>query len=346
MSFDPDPAPDSSETPLVPTVEHNASANGGLTPQLEDFRDRVATVIREEILPLVDEAERSRVFPRKAIEVLGEHRLLSERWAGAVPGAPAKSVILAEELGRGGVGGIGVGVSLHLEAVTAILLRFGRSETARAWTKRALDGSAIGCLATSEQEVGSDLSSVETTATRISGGWQLKGRKWFVSPGAEADFALILCKAGGLDRPEAAERRPGARLVIALVPRAAFTAEKRLQTLGMRDLGTARIAIDATIDDDALIGPPGLGLAVASAGLVHERLSIAAQLMGAASRRLASRRRGCSGASSSGNACSSTRPYVCGSPIWRPRSKRCGSPSTPRPSVATQPLAPQGKVPA
>lgn len=232
------------------------------------FRARTRQVVADELTPLVAAAERDRTFPRAAVAALGAAGLLRERWSGGTHGDVGKSVVIGEELGRAGVGGLGVGISLHLEAAGGLLARFGRSAYAQSVFDRALSGEAVCCVATSEQTVGSDLSSVRTTLTKEGAGWRVQGTKWFVSPGADADFALVLCSG---------DRGPA----LVLVPKDGLTVLKRLQTVGMRGLGTSRLAVDAHVDDDAVLAAPGLGLAALMCGLLYERLAIAALTLGA-----------------------------------------------------------------
>lgn len=59
----------------------------------------------------------------------------------------------------------------------------------------------IFCLGMSEPEAGSDLASVRTSATRVDGGWRVKGRKTWTSGAHHATHAYLLA------RTERAERK-------------------------------------------------------------------------------------------------------------------------------------------
>jgi acyl-ACP dehydrogenase len=268
---------------VVPPPPHNTLALGPKSAAAQEFRARVRAEIAAALVPLLAQAEAERSFPRAAIEHLGARGIIRERWSGGPHGDRGKSVLLAEELGRAGLGGVGVGVSLHTEAALGTLTRFARSDAARAHTEAALDGHQVACVATSEREVGSDLTQVATTLTREGDGWRVAGRKWFVSPGAKADFAIVLCRAAPAVDTGAPVR--GLRvqpLALAIVPSAGLHVERCLPTTGMRSLETVRLTVDAHIDEDLLIGRPGLGLLAVSWGLTHERLAIAAQALGGA----------------------------------------------------------------
>ncbi|MFF8960128.1 acyl-CoA dehydrogenase family protein [Streptomyces sp. NPDC014894] len=231
------------------------------------FRDRVRTLIDDRVAPLVAAGERDRRFPREAIESFGAAGLLAERWTGGVHGDLGRSVLLSEEMGRAGLGGVGVGVGLHLEAAVSLLRRFGRTRYAEEVLRRALAGRSVCCVATSEERVGSDLSAVETELTEEDGRLRVRGVKWFVSPGAAADFALVLCRGG--DGP-----------AIVIVPREGLTLLHRWPTTGMRSLETSRLAVDAIVPEEAVLVRPGSGLTAMGQGLLYERLSLAAQVIG------------------------------------------------------------------
>jgi acyl-ACP dehydrogenase len=237
-------------------------------------RERIRSFLKTQISPLVGDAEQARQFPRQAIAALGTSGLLRERWTGGPHGDLGRSVLLAYEFGRAGLGGVGVGMNLHTEAAIPALWQFAQSDYARSILERAIDGQIVCCVATSEQLVGSDLSAASTELKHMGDHWQVKGTKWFVSPGAAADIVLVLCRA---------ERG----LAIALVPREGTTVRKRLETIGMLGLETVRLTIDAHIPQDAILVRPGRALMALASALFHERLAAAAQALGTADLALA-----------------------------------------------------------
>ncbi|MFE3598462.1 acyl-CoA dehydrogenase family protein [Streptomyces sp. NPDC059142] len=262
-----------SNTPMPLAAEEQTDlgiqlAFGTASRPVTDFRERVRTLIDDRVSPLLPAAERERRFPREAVAAFGSAGLFHERWSGGIHGDLGRSVVLSEELGRAGLGGIGIGVGLHLEAATSLLRGFGTGPYAEAVLGLALAGESVCCVATSEQRVGSDLSAVETELTREGDHWRVRGDKWFVSPGAAADFALVLCRG---------DQGPA----IVIVPRSGLTPVKRWTTTGMRSLETVRLRVDARVTDDAVLVPPGSGLAAVGQGLMYERLALAAQVLGA-----------------------------------------------------------------
>jgi alkylation response protein AidB-like acyl-CoA dehydrogenase len=242
-------------------------------PHVDAYRARVRELIAASLWPLVEPAEAERRFPRAAVEAVGGAGLLRERWAGE-HGDAGKALIFSEELGRAGLGGIGIGLIVQSDNVIPILRRFGGSGEAQRWLDGVLDGTAIGCVAASELAGGSDLASVQTTALPEGDGWRVRGTKAFSSPAGAADFCLVLCRLEG-------ESFLGPKLGIAIVEKDHFDA-RPLNTSGCRSLETCRLTIDGQIPAGGLLAPQGLGLHAANWGLTYERLAGAAQALGAA----------------------------------------------------------------
>lgn len=244
--------------------------------ELAEFGGRVRAEIQRSALPAVEEAERARRFPKEVLASFGEAGVFRERWADAAD--HRRAVVLADELGRAGLGGIGIGISLHAESVLGMLCSAGEGEALAEYRDGALDGRLLGCVAATESHGGSDLGNIQTRLSRDSRGWRVQGRKWFVSPGAAADFLLALC------RLTADPSRPHTdRLAVVLVPRDCFRVDKRLETSGCRSLETSRLTIDGYVSEDLFVGSVGSGLQTITWGLTLERLSAAAQIMGASS---------------------------------------------------------------
>jgi acyl-ACP dehydrogenase len=239
----------------------------------ESFVERVERTIRK-IVPLVEHAERERRFPRAAVSELGAAGILRERWS-APTARPA--AVLAEQLGRAGTGGVGLGVTVHAEAALSMLLRHGRTSLLQRIADEALDGANLVAVAASEAGGGSDLTQVETVMRRDGDGLVVRGEKRFVSLGGSADFLVVSCRAA-----DDAKHASHPRLSLIVVPRADVRVEKRLRTVGVQAAETSRVTIDARVPHDAMLGRPGAGLLALSYGLTHERLATAALSIGTA----------------------------------------------------------------
>lgn len=257
--------------PADPLLGHGVASE-----EVADFGQRVRSLLRAEVLPLALQAEEARRFPTDVIRRLGRSGLIRERWSPLPNGDPGKAILISEELGHLGFAGVSIGVSLHMESVLSILTRYARTPLAHHYLEGALDGALIGCLAASEPGGGSDLLSVQTVLTPCADGWHLRGEKKFVSLSTVADFSLVLCRVDAGDQPA-----PGrARLALVIVPRQDMQIRRVLDKAGARSLETAWVSYDSMLPPDAVLGRIGTGLLLVTYGLTHERLAIAAQIVG------------------------------------------------------------------
>jgi acyl-CoA dehydrogenase len=88
------------------------------------------------------------------------------------------------------------------------------------WLGRARAGKAVAAFALTEPEAGSDVSNIQTTATRDAEGYRISGRKCFISNAGLADFYTVFARTGtrGDGRAELSAfivgaRMPGLRVV-------------------------------------------------------------------------------------------------------------------------------------
>jgi acyl-CoA dehydrogenase/citronellyl-CoA dehydrogenase len=186
-----------------------------------------------------------------------------------------RAVVFHRELGRQLSGGVGLGVSLHLEACCSIL-RWARPRPGgRDAVAAALAAKTIFCMAVTEERGGSDIGGVEARARRAGGRWALEGRKKYISLARTADEALVLARTG---------QAGYAGLTLFAVPRGrgGYRVIRTFEKLGTRSVETAELELrGAAVGDDRVVGALGGGFALVAAGLTLERLAACAQLLGA-----------------------------------------------------------------
>ena len=130
-------------------------------------------------------------YSRKDWLRLGELGLLGlsvpREYGGGGLGA-LETAHLVEALGRGAVDtGIVFAAGAHLFACAMPLVGFGSERAKRRFLPGMASGELIAGNAITEDEAGSDVSHLATTATPVPGGFMLNGAKSFVSNGPVAD---------------------------------------------------------------------------------------------------------------------------------------------------------------
>ncbi|MFE3757742.1 acyl-CoA dehydrogenase family protein [Nocardia tengchongensis] len=242
---------------------------------LAEYLRLLEEVFDADYLALVESAEREGRFPRQLIEKLGTAGVFRSKWSSARHIDLPKLVALSERLGGLGSFSVSVGVTLHDSAI-AVLRRFGESDYLREIADRAVEGTAIVCLGASEARGGSDLQNAESVAVPTATGYRLRGAKKFVSLSTVADFIILVVRV--VSDPDADE---SGEVALFVVEADKVEIGEPYAKLGAAFLDTAPVEFDLEVPAEAMLARPGTGLAALSWALGSERLSVAAQVVGA-----------------------------------------------------------------
>jgi alkylation response protein AidB-like acyl-CoA dehydrogenase len=238
------------------------------------------------LIPRIPAAEKEGSLPRDLITELGKLGVLGMTIPEADGGLGASGVAFAlvlEELSAAWPS-LAIGVAVNSGIVAGSIVRHGTADQRRRWLPRLMDGTGLGAFALTEPTSGSDAASLRTTARRNGGGWRIDGRKQFITNARYAPFAIVLARVGELD-PQRASTGITAFVVPRDAPGVSMGPAERKHGLRASDT-SALILDDARIDDDAVLGEPGKGFAIAMSGLDGGRIGIAAQSVGIARRAL------------------------------------------------------------
>lgn len=83
-------------------------------------------------------------------------------------------------------------VSVQGSLAMYAIWRFGTEEQKQEWLPRLATGEAVGCFGLTEPDHGSDPGAMRTRAQRApDGGWQLDGRKMWITNGSISDVAIV-----------------------------------------------------------------------------------------------------------------------------------------------------------
>ena len=161
---------------------------------------------------------------------------------------------------------------------TGAISLFGTAQQ-REWLRRTRAGEALSAFALSEPRSGSDVASMEMSATRDGESYVLTGEKTWISNGGIADLYVVFARTG---------EAPGAKGLSAfLVPAktAGLNVAERLEVIAPHPL--ARLAFaNVRVPASALIGKPGDGFRIAMSVLDVFRPTVGAAALGFARRAL------------------------------------------------------------
>lgn len=253
--------------------------NFEITEEQAMIRDTVRDFAEKEIAPVSRENNRDERFSSELINKLAEMGVLGLNLPAEYGGGGADHVsycLMLEELGRVDCG-VAVTVSVHLSLGGKTVLQWGSEEQKQKYLPRMASGEALACLATTEPNVGSDVSSIETSAVSQGDGWVLNGTKTWISNGGVADVAIIIAQT---------DKSLGSKGLTAFIVERdtkGFSSKDLHHKLGIRSSNTAELVLeDCRVPQANVLGPVGKGMSVALSAFDSARLGVAARTVGVA----------------------------------------------------------------
>jgi len=154
---------------------------------------------------------------------------------------------------------------------------FGSDELKQRYLPRVAAGEAIAAFALSEQDAGSDVSAMQTTARRDGSGLVLNGRKTWISNAGIAAFYVVFARLEGVERSFVA--------AVVDADNPGLTVSERITVNAPHPLGTIDL-VDCHVPAGAIVGEPGKGMRVALGTLDIFRSTVGAAALGFARRAL------------------------------------------------------------
>ena len=251
------------------------------TPERRQLRDSVRRFAEREIVPNIDEWERSGELPRELHRRAAEAGLLGTDLPGSVGGGggdAADSLTISEALHEAGTPG-GVYASLFTCGISVPhMAASGDERLIEEFVRPTLRGDLIGSLAITEPGGGSDVGHLRTTATRDGDEYIVNGAKTYITSGVRADYVVTAVRTGG---PGAA----GVSLLVVEKGTPGFAVSRKLDKMGWRSSDTAELAYtDVRVPAANLVGAENSGFAQIASAFVSERIGLAAQAYSSAQR--------------------------------------------------------------
>jgi len=259
--------------------------NFELEPSLVELRDRVAAFVRDVVIPAeskpLDGALIASLRERaRAAGIYGPQ--LPPEYGGLGLGTIAMCVLF-EQAGRSFLAGYAMHVAAPDEGNMHLLHLFATDAQREQWLRPLVEGKIHSCFAMTEPApgVGADATMLRTRATRVEGGWEISGHKWFATGADGAAFAITMA----VTDPDAHPRK---RASMFLVPTdtPGYKFLRNIPTMGGHGFG-GHGEIEYTnvrVPDSAVLGEIGEGFAMAQIRLVPARLTHCMRWLGAAQR--------------------------------------------------------------
>ncbi len=245
----------------------------GLSGEEQELREATRRFVRKEVAPVADRMDREDFFPRELFRRLGEQGFLGVtipvEFGGLGLSYVAQALIL-EEIARASPA-LALSVGAHSNLFGDNLARNGSAAQRARYLPPIVAGSAIGALALTEPNAGSDAVSITTRAERKGDHYVLNGSKQFITNGPVADTLLVYAKTD----PAAGAHGISAFVVPKESP--GFSVTKSLDKMGMRGSPTGALAFqDVIVPVDHRVGAEHHGVEIMMSGLNVERAVLAA----------------------------------------------------------------------
>ncbi len=242
-----------------------------LNDELKILQDAAGKFFTQEFLPHNDRWTSEGKIDREAWHKAGEAGLLCasipEAYGGGGGDYRHETVIMEEHLKRGITG---FGNQVHSAIVAPYILHYGTEEQKKAWLPGMASGELVGAIAMTEQNTGSDLQSVRTTARRDGDDYVINGTKTYISNGQHADLVVVVAKTN----PK--EGAKGISLIVVETDAPGFERGRNLKKLGQKAADTSELFFaDCRVPVSNRLGAEeGRGFVQLMQQLPQERLNI------------------------------------------------------------------------
>jgi butyryl-CoA dehydrogenase len=172
---------------------------------------------------------------------------------------------------------MGLCISVHNGVSAYPIYLFGTRDQHERFLRPLASGEKIGTFCLTEPNAGSDIASIESTATRKGNGYVLNGNKIFVTNGGISGINLILA------RVHPADKGKGLTIFIVETNRKGLDKGPPEDLMGMRGNPVCPISLnDCRVPVENILGREGEGTRIALSTLSGGRIGIGAQALGIA----------------------------------------------------------------
>lgn len=244
-----------------------------------DFQRVCRDFVTQQVLPKVEQAERTSTFPLELMPLMGRNGFLGFGFpeeAGGTGGDMLAIAILSEELGKAS-GGIAVTPLVSAYMAAPHLAKYGTPEQQQRYLLPITTGEKIASIGVTEPGAGSDVAGMRTTARETDGGFLINGSKLFITNGGFADIIVLGAKT------DPSERHRGITMFIVEKDDPGFTVGRPLEKMGWHSSDTRELIFtDCFVPADRILGAEGRGFYQIADSFQTERITLSGMGVGLA----------------------------------------------------------------
>jgi alkylation response protein AidB-like acyl-CoA dehydrogenase len=251
-----------------------------LTKKQQKLKNHVRKFCKTEFNPDVAlELDRKEMFPmelyRKAAKQGFPSLFIPEKYGGGGQGYLAACLAM-EEMCRADSS---LGLACMIGTFGSdLLLHNGTEEQKNRYLPPLCRGDSISAAAFTEPKSGTDITTVDTTATKNGNEWRINGTKTLITNAPIADFITVLCQTGSRDKP-----RKSQTLFIVDKETPGVTVTKLSNKMGIRCIQTGEVSLkNVKVSHNNILGELNNGFSHSIDFFTISRALIAAQAVGTA----------------------------------------------------------------
>lgn len=243
-----------------------------------DFQAACRAFVRNKVMPLVEESEKTKTFPEQLWKPLAQQGFLGigfpEHLGGSGEADSLALAIVSEELAKAS-GGIAITPLASAYLGGPYLAKFGTPEQQRRYLTPMIAGEMVAGIAITEPGTGSDVAGIRTTATATEGGYLLNGTKIFITNGGIADWLIVAAKT------DPKERHKGITLFLIKPSDSGFQVGRPLEKMGWHSSDTRELIFEnCFMPSDRIVGEIGRGFYQIASAFQTERIVLAGMAVG------------------------------------------------------------------
>jgi alkylation response protein AidB-like acyl-CoA dehydrogenase len=243
------------------------------------LRDTVRRIAVEQFAPRAAEIDEKEEFPWENFKILSQNGLLGVQIPEAYGGTEAgmlSMILTVEEVARCCAA---TSVMLTTQALTSDpILIGGTEEQKKTYLYRLASGECLGATGITEPGAGSDVSGMNTVATRVDGGYLINGSKIFITNGGVSEVILVVCYT------DKSKGNKGISMMIVEKGDRGFSVGKEEHKMGIHGSETRELLFDNVFlpESRLLGGVEGNGFKVLMKTFNYTRPAVGAQALGIA----------------------------------------------------------------
>jgi alkylation response protein AidB-like acyl-CoA dehydrogenase len=229
----------------------------------------------KEVLPRAAEIDQTAEFPGDLAAEIGRRGFRGLPYPAQYGGGGAGYlgfILVQEQLCQASMA---VGAIMAVNTVPQEgIFRFGNEEQKKRLLTPLASGEWLGGIGFTEADTGSDPAAIKTVARSRGEGFLISGQKMFMSLAPVLDVVLLFARQ---------EEQEGLNAFILPAKSPGFTVQERLDTMGLRGLGTSIVNLDDVyVPAENLLGEEGDGFNILLESISVERMSVAVQAVAVA----------------------------------------------------------------